>query len=340
MDRLIPAAACSLRRGLVARLAAPVREYRFWQTDVFTDRVFAGNPLAVFPEAEGLSDAEMQRIAAEMNLSETAFVLPPTDVQALCRLRIFTPKSELPLAGHPVVGTFFTLAQRGELGLGDRLRRLSEGALRIHQECGAGVLPVDIRVRNGEVRQVVMTQARPRFFGECADRAALAACLGLGQDEVVPEGSPPAQVVSTALPQLMVPVRSLRSVERLELDPVAARALLNREEIGSDCMMVFSTRCVNDGSTAHARMFAPALGVAEDPATGSAAGALGAWLVRYGLAGARRPDPVRLVIEQGFEMGRPSLIQVEVEREMGRPSLVRVGGQAVEVAEGVLRIPS
>lgn len=317
-----------------------MREYRFLQTDVFTDRVFAGNPLAVFPEAEGLSGEEMQRIAAEMNLSETAFVLPPTDVQARCRLRIFTPTTELPLAGHPVVGTFFTLARRGELGLREELLRVGSGALRIWQECGAGVLPVDIRLRDGEVEQVVMTQAPPRFFGECNDRPALAACLGLGQDEVVPEGGPPAQVVSTALPQLMVPVRSLRSIERLELDAAAARALLNREEIGSDCMMVFSTRCVSDRNTAHARMFAPGLGVHEDPATGSAAGALGAWLVRYGQTGEGESDPVRLTIEQGFEMGRPSLIHVEVERgEDLCPSVVRVGGQAVEVAEGTLRLP-
>ena len=320
------------------RLGSFVREYRFLQADVFTDRAFAGNPLAIVTDAEGLSGEEMQRIAAEMNLSETAFVLRPTDVQALCRLRIFTPRSELPLAGHPVVGTCFVLAKRGELGLGEALRNLGTGVHRIHQECGAGVLPVDIRVLDGGVEQVVMTQAPPRFFSEFRDRAALGACLGLGADELLPDGAP-AQVVSTALPQLMVPVRSLRSIERLELDPISTRALLNREEIGSDCMMVFSTQCVHEESAAHARMFAPGLGVPEDPATGSAAGALGAWLVRHGLAGRRDQDPVRLVIEQGYEIGRPSSIHVEVEREDDRPSLVRVGGQAVEVAEGVLRVP-
>lgn len=323
------------------RLETILREYRFLQADVFTDRAFAGNPLAIVTGADGLSDEEMQKIAAEMNLSETVFVLRPTDVQALCRLRIFTPKSELPLAGHPVVGAFFVLARRGSLGLGSALSALGAGVHRIHQECGAGVLPVDIRVAGGEVEQVVMTQAPPRFFAEFADRAALAGCLGLGADELLPNGIP-AQVVSTALPQLMVPVRSLRSVERLELDPVAARALLNLPAIGSDCLMVFSTECVHDGSAAHARMFAPGLGVVEDPATGSAAGALGAWLVRNGLHGREdsgERSPVRLVIEQGYEMGRPSSIHVEVEREDGQPSLVRVGGQAVEIAEGVLRIP-
>ena len=316
-----------------------MREYRFLQADVFTDRAFAGNPLAIVTDADGLSGEEMQRIAAEMNLSETAFVLRPTDVQALCRLRIFTPNTELPLAGHPVVGTFFVLARRGELGLGEALRDIGTGVHRIHQECGAGVLPVDVRVVGGAVEQVVMTQSPPRFFAELDDRGALAACLGLGVDEVLPDDRP-AQVVSTALPQLMVPVRSLRSIERLELDSMAARALLNREDVGSDCMMVFSTECVDDTHAAHARMFAPGLGVTEDPATGSAAGALGAWLVRHALVESPDQGPVRMVIEQGYEMGRPSSIHVEVERDGGQPSLVRVGGQAVEVAEGVIRVPS
>ncbi len=314
-----------------------MREFRFLQADVFTDRVFAGNPLAIVPDADGLSDEEMQRIATEMNLSETAFVVRPTDVHALCRLRIFTPTTELPLAGHPVVGTFFILARRGELGLGEALGSLGDGIHRIRQECGAGILPVDIRVRAGEVEQVVMTQAPPRFFARATDRAALAGCLGLPPDEIAPGA--PAQVVSTALPQLMVPVRSLRSVERLELDPVAARALLHREHIGSDCMMVFSTETVHEGSSAHARMFAPGLGVTEDPATGSAAGALGAWLVRHGEARDAASNPVGLVIEQGYEMGRPSEIHVEVDHEDGEPVEVRVGGEAVEVAEGVLRLP-
>lgn len=315
-----------------------MRRYRFYQADVFTDRVFTGNALAIFPDADGLSGEEMQRIAAEMNLSETAFVLPPTEVQALLRLRIFTPVTELPLAGHPVVGTIFVLASRGEYELDEALAEIGDGVHRIHQECGAGVLPVDIRVRGGAVEQVVMTQAPPRFFEEFSDRAALAAGLGLGEDDLLPDGTP-AQVVSTAMPQLMVPVRSLRSLERIQLDAGAVRSLLNREEIGSDCLMAFSTECVHGESAAHARMFAPGLGVVEDPATGSAAGALGAWLVRHRRVASNDSGPVRLIIEQGYEMGRPSTIHVEVEHDDGEPSEVRVGGQAVFVAEGSLSLP-
>ncbi len=302
------------------------RAYRLLTADVFTDRVFEGNPLAILPDARGLSGASMQKIAAEMNLSETAFVLPPEDPRAIRKLRIFTPAAELPLAGHPVVGTFFVLASRGELG------DLGDGDHRIHQECGAGVLPVDVRVRDGRVEQVVMTQAPPQFLAASRDRDALAASLGLDPADVLPENLP-ARVVSTALPQLMAPVRSLGAVGRIRVDAGALARLLG--PLGSECVMAFSTECAHEESAAHARMFAPGLGVHEDPATGSAAGALGAYLVRYGLA---KGD--RMTVEQGYEMGRPSAIGVEVECENGDPRRVLVGGRAVEVSEGLIRVPA
>jgi trans-2,3-dihydro-3-hydroxyanthranilate isomerase len=302
-----------------------MKDYHFLQADVFTDRPFTGNPLAVFPEADGLTTEEMQSIAREMNLSETTFVLPPTDLKARFRLRIFTPASELPLAGHPVVGTCFVLAERGMIPLED-------GVNRIFQECKAGVLPVDIVVRAGKVEEVVMTQSPPRFFGECSDRALLAAAVGLPESELLPSGLP-AQVVSTAVPQLMVPASSLQKLGRIEVDPSAMRRVLSQME--SDCFMIFCRECVHPGSTVHARMFAPGLGVAEDPATGSAAGALGAYLVRRGLVEAK--PTARIVVEQGYEMGRPSEIRVEVDADETGPTEVRVGGRAVEVAEGRLR---
>jgi trans-2,3-dihydro-3-hydroxyanthranilate isomerase len=300
-----------------------MREYRFLQADVFTDRPFTGNPLAVFPEADGLSTEEMQAIAKEMNLSETTFVFPPTDLKARFRLRIFTPVSELPLAGHPVVGTCFLLAERGAVPL-------EEGTNRIFQECRAGVLPVDIVVRKGKVEQVIMTQAPPRFFDEYHDRSLLAAAVGLPEAELLPDGLK-AQVVSTAVPQLMVPAASLQHLGRIELDLTAMRQVLRETE--SDCFMIFTRECVHPESSVHARMFAPPLG--EDPATGSAAGALGAYLVKRGLAEAN--PTARLLVEQGYEMGRPSAIHVEVDADDSGPSEVRVGGRAVEVAEGSLR---
>ncbi len=300
-----------------------MREYRFLQADVFTDRPFTGNPLAVFPEAEGLSTEEMQSIAKEMNLSETTFVLPPTDRKARFRLRIFTPASELPLAGHPVVGTCFVLAERGAIPLG-------EGTNRIFQECKAGILPVDIVVRDGKVEAVIMTQSPPRFFDECDDRPLLAAAVGLPEAELLPEGLP-AQVVSTAFPQLMVPAASLHHFGRIEPDLAAMRRVLRETE--SDCFMIFTRECVHTASSVHARMFVPGLG--EDPATGSAAGALGAYLVKRGLAEAN--PTARILVEQGYEMGRPSAIHVEVDADDSGPTEVRVGGKAVEVAEGTLR---
>jgi trans-2,3-dihydro-3-hydroxyanthranilate isomerase len=302
------------------------REYRFVQADVFTNRPFTGNPLAIFPDAEGLSSEEMQLIAKEMNLSETTFVLPATDLKARLRLRIFTPTSELPLAGHPVVGTVFVLAQRGAFDL-------EEGTNRIYQECEAGVLPVDIVVEQGKVREVVMTQSSPRFFSEFTDRKLLADAVGLSEDQLLPDELP-AQVVSTAVPQLMVPARSLSHLAKIELDLVAMRRVIR--ETHSDCFMIFTRECVNPDSTVHARMFAPGLGVAEDPATGSASGALGAYLVQRGLVEAK--PTARILVEQGYEMGRPSSIHVEVDADESGPTEVRVGGEAVEIAEATLRI--
>ena len=301
-----------------------MREYHFIQADVFTDRPFTGNPLAIFPEAEGLSSEEMQAIAKEMNLSESTFVLPATDLKAQFRLRIFTPESELPLAGHPVVGTCFILAERGIIPL-------EEGTNRIHQECGAGVLPVDIVVKNGKVDQVIMTQSPPRFFDEYRERALLADAVGLSEDQLLPDDLP-AQAVSTAVPQLMVPARSLRHLDKIELDLVAMRKVLAATR--TDSYMIFTRECAHDESTAHARMFAPTLGVVEDPATGSASGALGAYLVHHGLVEAK--PTAHILVEQGYEMGRPSSIHVEVDADDSGPVEVRVGGKAVEVADGKL----
>lgn len=302
-----------------------MKEIPFIQADVFTNRAFAGNPLAVIPDGSELSTDEMQQIAREMNLSETTFVLSPSDPKAQYRLRIFTPASEVPLAGHPVVGTFFVLAQRGRIPL-------KEGTNRIFQQCGAGTLPVDIYSVQGNVERVVMTQAKPEFLGVVNDRQLLADAVGLEAECLLPDELP-AQVVSTGLPQLMVPARTLKDMERIELDLVAMRKIFR--EVETDCFMIFTRETVHSKSTVHARMFAPFLGVTEDPATGSASGALGAYLVRHRLVDSE--PTARILVEQGYEMGRPSAIHVEVDGTPGQPTEVRVGGQAVEVAEGVLR---
>jgi trans-2,3-dihydro-3-hydroxyanthranilate isomerase len=303
-----------------------MKEVRFIQADVFTDRAYAGNPLAIIPDGSGLTAEEMQAIAREMNLSETTFVLPAEDTSASFRLRIFTPTKELPLAGHPVVGTCFVLAQRGRVPL-------EEGTNRIFQECGAGVLPVDIHVRNGKIVRVYMTQAHPQFLQSTTSRKLVADAVGLAEDRLLPDGLP-AEVVSTALPQLIVPAQGLKDLEAIELDLVAMRKVFQTME--TDCFMIFTRQTTHPNSTVHARMFAPLLGVPEDPATGSASGALGAYLVRHGVL--KASPTAHLIVEQGYEMGRPSTIYVEVDGTPDGPTEVRVGGQAVEVAEGVIRI--
>jgi trans-2,3-dihydro-3-hydroxyanthranilate isomerase len=312
-------------------------EYRFLQVDVFTDTPFGGNPLAVFPEAEGLTSEEMQKLAREMNLSETTFVLPARDPQADFWVRIFTPAKELPFAGHPVVGTHWALAHLGRVDL-------QEPVTQVRFEVKAGLLPADLHVASGEVERVVMTQVPPTFLAVLDDVSELAQGLGLPPEAITDTGLP-AQVVSTGMPQLMVPVRSLAEVQALrtsELD-VSALGRVCRA-LDTHCLMVFCLETERPEATVHTRMFAPLLGILEDPATGSANGALGAYLVHHAatsdaLLAALAPSgpTTHILSEQGAEMGRPSTLYIEVDRQGPEVTKVRVGGQVVLVAEGVVR---
>jgi trans-2,3-dihydro-3-hydroxyanthranilate isomerase len=307
-----------------------MKEYRFIQVDVFTDRPFGGNPLAVFPEAEGLTTEEMQRLAREMNLSETTFVLLPQAPGADFKVRIFTPAAELPFAGHPVVGTHWVLARLGRV-------ELREPVTQVCFELGVGVLPADLHVAGGQVGRVVMTQDRPTFHAVLEDVTDLAAGLGL-PPEAITETGLPVQVVSTGLPQMMVPVRSLAEVQNLNPGHLNTSAL-NRacHAVGAEqCVMVFTFETERPEATVHVRMFAPLLGVPEDPATGSANGALGAYLVHHRAVPVTEPT-VHIVSEQGAELGRPSTLYVEVDLSGEEPIAVRVGGRVVLVAEGLVR---
>jgi trans-2,3-dihydro-3-hydroxyanthranilate isomerase len=306
-----------------------MREYRFIQVDVFTDVPFGGNPLAVFPEAEGLTAAEMQKLAKEMNLSETTFVLPAESAQADFRVRIFAPGRELPFAGHPVVGTHWVLAHLGRVELGEPVTQVSF-------ELGVGVLPADLHIVDGRVERVVMTQDQPAFHAVLDDVSDIAAGLML-PPEAITETGLPVQVVSTGLPQMMVPVRSLAEVQKIDggkLDLMAFNRACQAAETG--CAMVFTLETERPESTVHVRMFAPAFGVPEDPATGSANGALGAYLVHHRAVHVTGPTTF-ILSEQGAEIERPSELYVEVDAMDGEISAVRVGGQVVPVAEGVVR---
>ena len=310
-----------------------MRQYRFMQLDVFTERAFTGNPLAVFPEGEGLTDEEMQQIAREMNLSETVFVLPSAHERALRRLRIFTPATELPFAGHPVVGTWNALAREGFVPAPDG----GNGWTRIEQELKVGILPVDIEFKDGQPVRVVMTQGKFEISAEVTDaseRAEVARGLGLAVEDL--SETLPIQTISTGIPIFAVPVRTLEALGRCRVDEKILSAAYHRA--GSAQCYAFALE-TNDGlpSAVHARSFVPDFGIAEDPATGGAAGPLGAYLVHHAALDIEPADGVyRFTIEQGDFMGRASRINLEVKGTQGAVEEVRVGGASVLVARGEL----
>lgn len=301
--------------------------YRFIQVDVFTDRPFGGNPLAVFPDAQGLSDGEMQQLARELNLSETTFVLPPTTPDADFRVRIFMPTQEIPFAGHPLVGTHWVLAHLGRV-------RLQEPTTQVTFELGVGLRSAVLHVADGRVTRVVTDHQRPEFLAaaDAGQVQRLARALGLPVEAIAAVGTP-VQVVSTGFPQLFVPVRSLaevRSLDPFRLDVPTLADLCRELGLPTVDVAVFTLETALPGRHVHLRFFAPTSGVPEDPATGSASGGLGAYLVRHGLV------PVAEIhTEQGLEMGRPSHVVVEVEGPADDIRMVRVSGSAVKVIEGV-----
>jgi trans-2,3-dihydro-3-hydroxyanthranilate isomerase len=303
------------------------RTLKFYQADVFTLQPFGGNPVAVVPDAEGLTDDELQQVAREMNLSETVFVFPPSDKAAVVRLRIFTPTQEIPFAGHPVLGTFFVLAELG-------LIRAKEPVTRVLQECNIGLFPVELHSKDGQVVRVVMSQPKPEFLGaleETEDLYKVASALGLAKYAIT-EAKWPIEVVSTGLPVLIVPVRTLTAVRSIRPDASAIADVCRR--FGANGIMVFTTVTVEPFATVHTRMFAPSIGILEDPATGSASGALGAYLVQNGVV--EVGPTTEIIAEQGYEMDRPSRILVQVQSDDDVIQEVKVGGHCVMVIEGTL----
>jgi trans-2,3-dihydro-3-hydroxyanthranilate isomerase len=301
-----------------------MRKHTFFQLDVFTDTPLAGNPLAVFPDGGGFDDATMQAIAREMNLSETAFVSDSS--RATQRVRFFTPAAEIPLAGHPTIGTWWLLAELGALDLPDN------DTVRLTQETGAGVLPVDIHLEEGAPVEVAMMQPLPDFGPFVEDRERLGAVLGGDAGTISEEPAP--QVVGTALPQLMVPIASLQTLQRLPSGGTGASLAALLREFGTDCAMCYTVDTIDPDATVHCRMFAPGLGVPEDPATGSAAGALASYLAWHGIVPPHN-GIASVVVEQGLEINRPSRIHAEIAVGIGGEiTEVRVGGRAVTIIHG------
>ena len=286
--------------------------YELW--DVFTDRPLGGNPLAVVLDARGLEEATLQALAREFNLSETAFVLPSRNAQA--RARFFTPARELPMAGHPTIGTAFALAAHGALA-GERARL----------ELGIGVVDLTLEREGGRLTRVWMDQGRPERLAGVEDRGGVAGALGLDERDLEP--ALPLQVVSAGVPFLLVPVRGLAALGRARLDLQAVAPYVPADH---RAVLVFTL----ERGGVRARMFGEALGVMEDPATGSAHGPLGAYLAWNGVIDPGA-DPVEVVSRQGVEMGRPSVLHLRVRRE-GEAPAVEVGGGAVRIARGRLEL--
>jgi trans-2,3-dihydro-3-hydroxyanthranilate isomerase len=269
----------------------------------------------------------MQAIAKEFNLSETTFVLPPDDPRHDWRVRIFTPGSELPMAGHPTIGTTFILAREHLIPRGERESKI------VLKE-GVGPVPVRVEFEGGEPVFAEMSQPLPRFGPRLNDAGAVAAMLSLNAEDI--DDGLPLEVVSCGVPFLYVPLRSLDAARRARPRVDLIERVSNEHGIPPE-VFVFTREVEGTGSTVHSRMFAPGMGITEDPATGAASGPLGCYLVRYGLVAC---DPVaEIVSEQGIEMGRPSYIRIRIERQGEEITAVRVGGQCHFMGEGFIEIP-
>ncbi len=302
-----------------------MRRLSYHLVDVFTDRPFGGNQLAVFTNGRGISGGVMQQIAKELNLSETTFVLPPENAESDYRLRIFTPAAELPFAGHPTIGTAFVLAR-------ENFFEPSNGQATIRFQEGVGMIPVSINFDDREPSLVTMEQPLPDFGEEFTDREVIAEMLSIGPEGL--DGRYPIQIVSSGVPFWYVPVKDMSTIKRVRLrTDLWERAL---KDSSSPHVFMFTTETEAPESTVHCRMFAPAFGIAEDPATGGASGPLGAYLVKYGIAKGGVGNTI--ISEQGFEIGRPSIIYITIEQSGDRFTGVKVGGKSVYMGEGFFQL--
>lgn len=310
--------------------------YPYLHYDVFTGEPLLGNQLAVFTDARGLQTEQMQRIAREMNFSESTFILPAERDDTDIRMRIFTPYIEMPMAGHPTVGSTFALAHAGVI---------APGRSRFVFGLNIGPTPVDLEWEGDRLRFAWMTQGNPAFGRPAEDRAAVAAAFGLTVEDLVDEL--PVQEVSCGVPFLFVPLRDRATVDRASADGGALR-LLN--VLSSFHPPVDSPSCLAQGraafvfaisppgseETVYSRMFAPDFGITEDPATGSASGPLGCYLVRHGRV--TEDAAQRIVSLQGVAMGRASRIHIAITGTPDSMTQVKVGGEAVLVGRGELLV--
>jgi trans-2,3-dihydro-3-hydroxyanthranilate isomerase len=296
---------------------------RYLHVDVFTDRRFEGNQLAVFPEPTGLDARQMQQIALEMAFSETTFILP-AEGDGDVRMRIFTPGEELPMAGHPTIGSTFALAAEGVIAAG-----------RDHFvfELGVGPTPVSLEWKGRELVFAWMTQKLPAFGTVIEDRSTLAAAVGAGLSDLIQDL--PVQVVSCGVPFLFVPLATRRAVDEVAIDRKAFVRCSERAGLPELAVFFFTPETAGE-ETVYSRMLAPGFGISEDPATGSASGPLGCYLVHHRVLESDRA--ASFVSLQGVAMRRPSRIHISIGTDGDRIARVRVGGRSVIVGKGELNV--
>lgn len=300
---------------------------RFVIADVFTEAQFGGNQLAVFTDGSGLDATMMQNIAREMNYSETTFLFPP-EQGGDYRVRIFTPAQELPFAGHPLVGTANVIVS-------ERMKQWREPLTAVTLETGVGQIYVDVRIEDGQTGRTTMTQPLPVVRSAYSDIKALARALSLDPSQVAHSGLP-VETIFNGIAVMIIPIESRAAVENIKLDGGALARISN--EVGASTVLAFTRETVFPSSSVHCRVFAPAAGVSEDAATGSANGPLGFYLVRHNLV--EHQSTVRIVSEQGFEMKRPSLLYIDVDIDPASSEViaVRVGGGVVISGRGEILI--
>jgi trans-2,3-dihydro-3-hydroxyanthranilate isomerase len=300
------------------------RKAPFILVDVFTSRPFGGNQLAVFTDAAALSAVEMQELAHEMNFSESTFVMPAETAGAARHVRIFTPRREIPMAGHPTVGTAWVLASRGEIALGS-------ASVDATLQLGIGPVTVTIESSGGKLEFVWMAHREAEFGAKRDDRERVAKALGITAADI--RDDLPIQVVSTGVPFTFVPLKTIDAIGSCVSNGAALAALFKP---GEQPLPVYMFVANQSGEfSAQSRMFAPHTdGITEDPATGSAAAPFGAYAVEHGLI---QPAPkTSFLIRQGVEMGRPSEIRVEVARKDSGAYALRIGGRCAIVGEGAM----
>jgi trans-2,3-dihydro-3-hydroxyanthranilate isomerase len=302
----------------------------FHTADVFTDKLHGGNPLGIIPDATGLSDEQMLAITREFNYSETTFVLPPNDPANTRRVRIFTPAHELPFAGHPTVGTAFVLAATGTIPLTGEQTKI------VFEE-GVGPVAVTIRSRDGIPYFSQLTAAKLPEIGDPPPSVAeLTEVLGLKSGDLLADDLIEPEAVSCGIPFLFIPVKAREVLRRIRVNNAKWESAL--KDYWAPEMFVFAAddwSRVFEGGHIRARMFAPGLGIGEDPATGSACAALAGYL---GFRSETRDGMIRWSVDQGVEMGRPSRLELEVDVVGGQVRAIRVGGGSVLVSSGVLHI--